>query len=67
MLVYLINQTINGRSPERRPARFILDCLRAYATRPEVEACINRLKRDALLNIEADARELAKNVGLIKY
>jgi len=64
MLVYLINQTINGRSPERPlAAKFILDCLRAYASRAEVETCINQLKRDALLNIEADARERPKMLG----
>jgi len=66
VVVYLINQSVNG-SPERRlAAKFILDCLRNYKTREEIEDCIHDLVDHALLDVANDARELAKGVGLFR-
>ena len=66
VVVYLINQSVNG-SPERRlAAKFILDCLRNYETRKEIENCIRELAEEALLDVAKDARELAEGVGLIR-
>ena len=67
VLVYLINEEVNAPSEERRlAAKFILDCLRIYATRHEIEDCIEHLKDDAMLDIVPEAKELAESVGLIK-
>ena len=66
VLVYLIHQTMDG-SPERRlAANFILDCLRKYQKREEIEGCIHELADKALLDVASEARELAMKVGLIR-
>jgi hypothetical protein len=65
ILVYLINQTVNG-SPERRlAAEFVLDCLRSYRTREETAMCLDELEDHVLLDIATDARALASSLGLI--
>jgi hypothetical protein len=64
ILVYLIQQTVDG-SPERRlAANFILDCFRRYETREEVEACLRALEEETILDIRKETRQLAQNVGL---
>ena len=66
VLVYLINQTLNG-SPERQlAAKFILDCLRTFQTRDEIATCIHEFEEKALLgDVGAEALHLAAEVGLI--
>lgn len=64
VLVYLIQQSIDG-SPERKlAARFILDCLRKCETTEEVEDCIHEMEEAALLDVSNETRQLAKNIGL---
>jgi hypothetical protein len=64
VLVYLIKQALDG-SPERRvAAKFILDCLRNFRTREEIEACIHQFEEEALLDVGDEARQLAANIGL---
>ena len=64
-LAYLIGQSVNGGSPTRRlAAGHILDCLRAGQTREKIEACIEAIEEHAILDIAADARELASSLGL---
>jgi hypothetical protein len=67
VVVYLINQSVNG-SPDRRrlAARFILNCLRIYETPEEFEACFHNLEDHAILDVAKEAREMAKSVGLIR-
>ena len=66
VLVYLIKQTMDG-SPERRlAANFILDCLRKFQKRQDIEGCIHQVADKALLDVADEARELAMNVGLIR-
>lgn len=65
MLIYLIDETVNGPPERRLAAKFILDCVRRYRAREDIEACLNELDDHALLNIAADARELASSLGLI--
>lgn len=65
VLVYLIQQTVDG-SPERRlAARFILDCLRTNPTQ-DIAACFHDLEDLAILDVAKDARELAVKLRLIK-
>jgi hypothetical protein len=65
VLVYLINQTVNG-SPERQiAAKFILECLRTFETREEIENCIHDFEEKALLDVGGEARHLATEVGLM--
>lgn len=65
VLVYLIDQTVNGPPERRLAAHFILDCLRTYRTREETAKCLDELEDHALLDIAPDARELASHLGLI--
>ena len=66
VVVYLINQAVNG-SPERRlAARFILDRLRTYQTPEELAGCFHNLEDLAILDVAKDARELATSLGLIR-
>ena len=66
VLVYLIQQTMVG-SPERRlAANFILECLRKFQKRQDIEGCIHQLADKELLDVADEARELAMNVGLIR-
>ena len=65
LVVYLINQTVNG-SPERQlAAKFILDCLRKYKTREDIAACIHQLVDEAILDVGEETRELTANLGLM--
>ena len=48
VLVFLINQTVNGSPQQRLAAKFILDCLRAFDTSDEIEHCIDELERHAI-------------------
>jgi len=67
VLVYLINEEVNAPTESRRlAAKFILDCLRVYATRREIAHCIEKLDEDAMLDIAPDAKALAESVGLIR-
>jgi hypothetical protein len=66
VLVYLRQQAVNGAPERRLAAKFILDCLRRYQKREEVEGCIHELADTALLDVASDARELARKVGLIR-
>ena len=67
VLVYLINEEVNAPSESRRlAAKFILDCLRVYATRREIAHRIEDLKTDAILEIAPDVEDLAETVGLIQ-
>ena len=64
VLVYLINETVNGAPRQRLAARFILDCLRSYRTAEETDACLHGLEETTLLQLAADVREMTSNVGL---
>ena len=56
VLVYLINQNVNG-SPERRlAAHFVLDCLRSHRTPEETAVCLDELEEHALLDISPPTR-----------
>ena len=67
VLVYLINEEMTAPSESRRlAAKFILDCLRVYATRREIAHCIEDLKTDAILEIAPDVEDLAETLGLIQ-
>jgi hypothetical protein len=67
VLVYLIQQTVDGSPQRRLAAKFILDCLRRYQTREEIEGCIDELSKQSLLDVADDARELASGLGLIRH
>ena len=64
VLVYLINETVNGAPRRRLAAHFILDCLRSYRTHEETEACLHELEGSAVLQLAADVREMSSKVGL---
>lgn len=64
VLVYLINETVNGAPRQRLAAHFILDCLRSYRTREETEACLHEFEKTALLQLAADVREMTSGLGL---
>ena len=66
VLVFLINQTVNGSPQQRLAAKFILDCLRAFDTSDEIEHCIDELERHAILATAEDARSMASSLGLIR-
>lgn len=67
VLVYLINEEVNAATESRRlAAKFILDCLRVYATRREIVHRIEDLKTDAILEIAPDVEDLAEILGLIR-
>ena len=63
VLVYLINQTVNGSPEQKLAAKFILDCLRVFGTSEEIEHCVDELEEHALLAV--DARAMARSLGLI--
>ena len=66
VLVYLIQQSMDG-SPERRlAANFILDCLRNCKTQDEIVASFYDLEDHAILDVAKDAQELAVKLRLIK-
>jgi len=64
VLVYLINETVNGAPRRRLAAHFILDCLRSYRTPEETEACLHELEETALLQLARDVREMTSGLGL---
>ena len=64
VLVYLINETVNGTPRRRLAAHFILDCLRSYRTSEETEACLHGLEETALLQLAGDVREMTSGLGL---
>ena len=66
VLVYLIKQTVDGTPEQRLAAKFILDCLRRYQKREEIEGCIDELAEQSLLDVAGEARQLAESVGLIR-
>jgi hypothetical protein len=66
VVVYLIKQTVDGPPERRLAAKLILDCLRRYQKREEIEGCICDLASQSLLDIADQVRELAMNVGLIR-
>jgi hypothetical protein len=66
VVVYLINQTVNGTVERRLAARFILDCLRTYQTPEDLAACFHDLEDIAILDVAKDAQELATSLGLIR-
>jgi hypothetical protein len=65
VVVYLINQSVNGSAERRLAARFILDCLRNFQTRAEIAACIHTLEDEAILDVGREARLLAGDLGLL--
>ena len=65
VVIYLINQTVNGTMKRRLAARFILDCLRNYQTPEEIAACFHDFEDIAILDVAKDAQVLARSLGLI--
>lgn len=66
VVVYLINQTVNGTVERRLAARFILDCLRTYQTPEDLATCFHDPEDIAILDVAKDAQELATSLGLIR-
>ena len=65
VLVYLINQTVNGSDEKRVAANFILYCLRVHRTKQEIAHCIDDLEERAILDVARNARSMALSLGLI--
>jgi hypothetical protein len=65
VLVLLINQSVNGPPEQRLAAKFVLNCLRSFHTKPEISACLDHLECEALLDIAGEARRLASEYHLI--
>ena len=65
VLVLLINETVNGLPRRRLAAKIVLNCLRNHYTKDEIAACLEDLEREAMLDIAAEARELASHFRLI--
>ncbi len=65
VLVYLINETVNGRAERRLAADFILHCMRTYPTREEIEHCIDTLEDRAIIDVAGEVRQLASSLGLV--
>jgi len=64
LLIYLLNLEMDG-SPERKvAAKFLLDCLRRFHSPSEIVDCIHELEEQALLDVSAETRKLAANIGL---
>jgi hypothetical protein len=66
ILVYLIQQTMDGSYERRLAANFLLDCLRSCQTPEEIAARFHDLEDHAILDVAKDARELAVKLRLIK-
>ena len=64
VLVYLINETVNGAPRRRLAAHFILDCLRSHRTPEETEACLHELEETTLLQLSADVHEMTSGLEL---
>jgi len=64
VLVYLIDQMMNGSSERRLAAKFLLECLRRFETREEIAACLHELEDKAILDVSQETRQLAADVGL---
>jgi hypothetical protein len=65
VLVYLINQSVNGLQGRRLAAHYVLDCLRSHRTPDETAACLHGLEHSTLLQLSADVRVLALELGLL--
>jgi hypothetical protein len=66
VVIFLINKTVNGTPEQRLASKFILDCLRNYRTSEEIAHCIDDLEKRAILDLAADARSMASDLGLIE-
>ena len=66
VVVFLINEKVNGPAERRLAAEFVLYCLRAFKTPEEITECIDRLEDQVILDVADDARRLASSLGLIE-
>ena len=66
VLVILIRKTVTGSPEGRLAAKFVLNCVRSFKTRDEVERCLDNLEHEALLDIASEARRLATEYGLVR-
>lgn len=65
VLVYLINQSLNGSDEQRVSASLILFCLRTKGSSEEIAECIDELAAHTILDVAGNARSMAANLGLI--
>jgi hypothetical protein len=66
VLVYLINEYMNGTPDRRLAATFILDCLRRYQCLDKMDPCLSELAKQAILDVGPEARSMALSLGLIE-
>lgn len=64
VLVYLIQQTVDGSEEHRLAAKFLLDCLRAHETPEGIAERIEALSGQSILDIADEARRLAAELRL---
>ena len=65
VLTYLIRASLEGTFERQLGAKLLLDCLRRYRTKAEIEACLEEIRPTSILESGAEARRLASNVGLL--
>jgi hypothetical protein len=65
VLTYLIGASVEGSSERQLAAKLLLDCLRRYRTKDEIEACLEETRQTSILEIVPEARRLASHVGLL--
>ena len=65
VLIYLIQQTLDGSGERRLAAKFLLDCLRAHETPEAIARCIDDLEHRSILSIANETRRLAADLRLV--
>jgi hypothetical protein len=65
VVVFLVNEKMNGAAKRRLAADFILYCLRSFHSCEEIADCIDDLEERAIFDVAKDARRLASSLGLI--
>jgi hypothetical protein len=65
VLIYLIQQSVDGSAERRLAAKFLLDCLRAQQTTKGIAERIDALEGQSILNITEVTRRLAGELRLI--
>lgn len=64
MLTYLIGASVAGTPERQLAAKLLLECLRRFHTKEQVEACLKEIARTSILDIMPESKRLASQVGL---
>jgi hypothetical protein len=65
MLAYLIAASVDGPAERQLAAKLLLECLRRFHTKEQIEACLQEVGRTSILDVVPEAKRLASRVGLL--